>query len=124
MKLKMRRLPRIPLRILALAGTVAIASAAPDNPPSADPSSNQDASQSPEYKQTQEATQRYIEAYNKGDVKALAEFYAEDVDYIDQDGAETKGREADTTQTWLLVRLKQPEMPNTPQSTSEEPKES
>jgi hypothetical protein len=30
----------------------------------------------------------------------------------------------DTTQTWLLVRLKQPEMPNAPQSTSEEPKES
>jgi hypothetical protein len=30
----------------------------------------------------------------------------------------------DTTQTWLLVRLKQPEMPNAPQSTSEPPKES
>jgi len=26
----------------------------------------------------------------------------------------------DTTQTWLLVRLKQPEMPNAPQSASEE----
>jgi hypothetical protein len=30
----------------------------------------------------------------------------------------------DTTQTWLLVRLPQPEMPNAPQSTSEEAKES
>jgi hypothetical protein len=30
----------------------------------------------------------------------------------------------DTTQTWLLVRLKQPEMPDAPQNTSEETKES
>jgi hypothetical protein len=30
----------------------------------------------------------------------------------------------DTTQTWLLVRLKQPEMPNAPQSASEEAKDS
>jgi len=30
----------------------------------------------------------------------------------------------DTTQTWLLIRLKQPEMPNAPQSNSEETKES
>jgi len=30
----------------------------------------------------------------------------------------------DTTQTWLLVRLKQPEMPNAPKSASEETKES
>jgi hypothetical protein len=30
----------------------------------------------------------------------------------------------DTTQTWLLVRLKQPEMPNAPQSATAETKES
>jgi hypothetical protein len=30
----------------------------------------------------------------------------------------------DTTQTWLLVRLKQPEMPEGPQSASEQTKES
>ena len=29
----------------------------------------------------------------------------------------------DTTQTWLLVRLKQPQMPNTPQSATAETKE-
>ena len=32
-------------------------------------------------------------AYKKGDAKTLADFYAEDVDYIDQDGAEVKGRD-------------------------------
>jgi uncharacterized protein (TIGR02246 family) len=35
----------------------------------------------------------YQAAYNKGDAKTLASFYAEDVDYIDQDGQETKGRD-------------------------------
>jgi ketosteroid isomerase-like protein len=30
----------------------------------------------------------------KGDAKALAGFYSEDVDYTDQDGAEVKGRDA------------------------------
>jgi hypothetical protein len=34
-----------------------------------------------------------------------------------------RATDPDTTQTWLLVRLKQPEMPNAPQSTSDEPKE-
>jgi uncharacterized protein (TIGR02246 family) len=94
MKLKMRHLPRSPLLILALAGTVVIASVAPDTATASDQSSSPDGTQSPEFKQVQEATQKYIEAYNKGDAKALAEFYAQDVDYIDQDGAETKGREA------------------------------
>jgi uncharacterized protein (TIGR02246 family) len=94
LRLTMRYLPRFPLLILALAGTVAIASAAPDAPASADQSSNQDGTPSPELKEVQETTQRYIEAYDKGDATALAEFYADDVDYIDQDGAETKGREA------------------------------
>ena len=38
--------------------------------------------------------QKYEEAYNKGDAKTLAGFYSDDVDYIDQDGAEVKGRDA------------------------------
>ncbi|MBV8279858.1 MAG: SgcJ/EcaC family oxidoreductase [Verrucomicrobia bacterium] len=38
--------------------------------------------------------QQYEEAYNKGDAKALAGFYSEDVDYTDPDGAEVKGRDA------------------------------
>jgi uncharacterized protein (TIGR02246 family) len=33
-------------------------------------------------------------AYNQGDAKTLAAFFAEDVDYIDEDGAEVKGRDA------------------------------
>jgi uncharacterized protein (TIGR02246 family) len=38
--------------------------------------------------------QKYQEAYNKGDAKAVAGFYSEDVDYVDQDGAVVKGRDA------------------------------
>lgn len=60
----------------------------------ADQASNQDSIQSPEFKEAEETAQKYTEAYDKGDAKTLAEFYAEDVDYIDQDGAETKGRAA------------------------------
>src|SRR5271170_7639777 len=43
---------------------------------------------------TDEDARKYEEAYNKGDAKTLAGFFAEDVDYIDQDGAEVKGRDA------------------------------
>jgi uncharacterized protein (TIGR02246 family) len=46
----------------------------------------------------------YIEAYNKGDAKTLADFYAENVDYIDQDGAETKG--CDGIQKLLAANFK------------------
>jgi uncharacterized protein (TIGR02246 family) len=35
----------------------------------------------------------YVAAYNKGDAKAVASFFAEDADYIDQDGQQTKGRD-------------------------------
>src|SRR6516165_7404548 len=37
---------------------------------------------------------KYEEAYNKGDAKAVAGFYTEDIDYVDQDGAVVKGRDA------------------------------
>jgi uncharacterized protein (TIGR02246 family) len=37
---------------------------------------------------------KYEEAYNKGDAKTLAGLYSEDIDYVDQDGAEVKGRDA------------------------------
>jgi uncharacterized protein (TIGR02246 family) len=94
MRLNIGHLPRIPLLLLALVCPLAIASAAVDTAKPADLSSSQDVTQSPEFKEVAEGTQKYIEAYDKGDAKALAEFYAEDVDYIDQDGSETKGREA------------------------------
>jgi uncharacterized protein (TIGR02246 family) len=93
MKTNIRFLPCVPPLLIALVFPIAVAFAADPAPP-ADQSSNQDSAQSPEYKEAEESAQRYTEAYNKGDAKALAEFYAEDVDYIDQDGVETKGRTA------------------------------
>jgi uncharacterized protein (TIGR02246 family) len=41
-----------------------------------------------------DGARKYEEAYNRGDSKELANFYAEDVEYIDQDGAEVSGRDA------------------------------
>jgi uncharacterized protein (TIGR02246 family) len=49
---------------------------------------------SPEYQAIADGARKYEEAYNKGDAKELANFYAEDVDYIDQDGGEVRGRDA------------------------------
>jgi uncharacterized protein (TIGR02246 family) len=94
MNLPTRYLRRILFLLLVLLAPVAVASAATDASPSADQSSSQDSTQSPEFKEAAESAQRYTEAYDKGDAKTLAEFYAEDVDYIDQDGVETKGRAA------------------------------
>ena len=48
---------------------------------------------SPEYQVAQDQFRKYQEAYDRGDPNALAAFYAEDIDYIDQDGVETKGRD-------------------------------
>ena len=47
---------------------------------------------SPQYQDAEEQFRKYQEAFDRGDAKALASFYAEDVDYIDQDGVEVKGR--------------------------------
>jgi uncharacterized protein (TIGR02246 family) len=38
--------------------------------------------------------QEFIEAFNRGDAKACASFWTPDGSYVDQDGAEVKGREA------------------------------
>ena len=38
----------------------------------------------------------YVEAMNKGDLKALMAFWAPDADYIDESGKQTKGKEAIT----------------------------
>jgi len=74
---------------LALAGAAADAGAPAQKP--ADEEKNQSAQ--PDQK-TDDDARKYEEAYNKGDAKTLAGFYSEDVDYIDQDGAEVKGRDA------------------------------
>ena len=42
----------------------------------------------------QKNTEAFVEAFNKGDAKALAAFFTEDGDMIDQDGHQIKGRKA------------------------------
>jgi uncharacterized protein (TIGR02246 family) len=92
--MNMRYLTRIPLIIIALTYPVAFAGGALKIATPTDQRSSQDSSQSPEFKAAEDRAQKYIAAYNKGDAKTLANFYAEDVDYIDKDGAEVKGRDA------------------------------
>jgi uncharacterized protein (TIGR02246 family) len=86
-------LTRIPLLIFALTCPVTFAGAASDTGVPPDQASSQESSKSPEFKAAEGRAQAYIAAYDKGDAKTLANFYAEDVDYIDQDGAEVKDRE-------------------------------
>ena len=91
-KMRMRYLSSIPLFVIALTCPVAIAVAAAGT--AADQTSGQDSAQSPDFKAAEDAAQKYMAAYNKGDAKALSTFFAEDVDYIDEDGVEVKGRDA------------------------------
>ena len=90
----MKYLRRIPLLVIALTCPVAFVAAASETATPADQASSQDSAQSPDFKAAEDAAQRYMAAYNKGDAKTLADFFAEDVDYIDQDGVEVKGRDA------------------------------
>src|ERR1700741_3275750 len=72
---------------------VILASAASDPQAPAQQSGDAEKNQSPD-QTTDSDARKYEEAYNKGDAKALAGFYSEDVDYVDQDGAEGHGRDA------------------------------
>jgi uncharacterized protein (TIGR02246 family) len=72
---------------------VILASAASDPQAPAQQSGDAEKNQSPD-QTTDSDARKYEEAYNKGDAKALAGFYSEDVDYVDQDGAEVHGRDA------------------------------
>lgn len=92
--MNMRYPARIPLIIIALTYPVAFSAVALEAATPADQASSQDSSQSSEFKAAEDQIQAYIAAYNKGDAKTLANFYTEDVDYIDQDGVEVKGRDA------------------------------
>jgi uncharacterized protein (TIGR02246 family) len=74
---------------LALASAASPAGTAPQQP--AGEGKNQS---SPPDQTTEDDARKYEEAYNKGDAKTLAGFYSDDVDYIDQDGAVVKGRDA------------------------------
>ena len=79
---------------MGLAGSLTLAGAQSESPT---PSTSRQETPSDQPAQQSEAmsdlSQNYVTAYNKGDAKAVASFYAQDVDYIDQDGQETKGRD-------------------------------
>ena len=79
---------------MAMACSVVAAGAAADNNslPDARKIQQPAVQSSPEYQAAEDQFREYQQAYDRGDAKALASFYAEDVDYIDQDGAEVKGR--------------------------------
>ena len=78
---------------MAMAFSVVTSSVAADNSPTGAQKTQQPTVQSsPEYQAAQDQFRKYQEAYDRGDAKTLASFYAEDVDYIDQDGVEIKSR--------------------------------
>src|SRR5260370_38391228 len=78
-----------------LAFSLALASAASAaGTPTQQPAAEGKNQSSPADQTTDDDARKYEEAYNKGDAKTLAGFYSDDVDYIDQDGAEVKGRDA------------------------------
>jgi uncharacterized protein (TIGR02246 family) len=74
---------------LALAGAASAAGTPAQQPAGEGKNQPPPPDQSPD-----DDARKYEEAYNKGDAKTLAGFYSDDVDYIDQDGAEVKGRDA------------------------------
>ena len=78
-----------------LAFSLAMASRAADaGAPAQQPAGEEKNQTSPPDQTTDDDARKYEEAYNKGDAKTLAGFYTDDIDYIDQDGAEVKGRDA------------------------------
>ena len=86
---------KLPLTTILMAFSLALAGVASDAGASAkQPASEQKNQSSPADQTTGDDFRKYEEAYNKGDAKTLAGLYSDDVDYIDQDGAEVKGRDA------------------------------
>jgi uncharacterized protein (TIGR02246 family) len=86
---------KLPLITTLLAFSLALASAASAaGTPAQQPAGEGKNQSSPPDQTTDDDARKYEEAYNKGDAKTLAGFYSDDVDYLDQDGAEVKGREA------------------------------
>jgi len=75
-----------------LAFSLATASTAADaGAPAQQPAAEAKNQSSPANQTADDDARKYEEAYNQGDAKTLAGFYADDVDYIDQDGAEVIG---------------------------------
>src|SRR6516162_1115027 len=85
--------PPLGLSLIAIvaAGSLAMASAASE--PAA-PAAQENPDQSaPATQAMSDLAKNYVAAYNKGDAKAVASFFAEDAEYIDADGQLTKGRD-------------------------------
>jgi uncharacterized protein (TIGR02246 family) len=81
------------MTVVAMACSVVTTSVAADNSSTDSQKTQAPAIQaSTAYQAAEDQFRKYQEAYDMGDAKTLAGFYAEDVDYIDGDGAETKGR--------------------------------
>jgi SnoaL-like domain len=86
---------KLPLTTILMASSLALAAVASDpGAPAKQPAGEEKNQSSPSDQRTDDEARKYEEAYNKGDAKTLAGFYSDDVDYIDQDGAEVKGRDA------------------------------
>jgi len=78
---------------MAMACSVVTASVAADNSSTGAQKTQQPTVQSsPEYQAAEDQFRKYQQAYDRGDAKTLASFYADDIDYIDQGGVEVKGR--------------------------------
>jgi uncharacterized protein (TIGR02246 family) len=78
---------------MAMACSIVTASVAADHSPTGAEKTHQPTLQSsPEYQEAEDQFRKYQQAYDRGDTKILASFYADDIDYIDQDGLEVKGR--------------------------------
>src|SRR5271157_6589327 len=78
---------------MAMACSIVTASVAADNSsPRAQKTEQPTVQSSPEYQSAEDQFRKYQQAYDRGDAKTLASFYADDIDYIDQDGVEIKGR--------------------------------
>jgi uncharacterized protein (TIGR02246 family) len=86
---------KLALIITLLAFSLALASTAfAADAPAQQPAGEGKNQPSPPDQTADDNARKYEEAYNKGDAKTLAGFFSEDVDYVDQDGAEVKGRDA------------------------------
>ncbi len=78
---------------MTMACSIVTASVAADNSSTGAQKTQQPTVQSsPEYQEAEDQFRKYQQAYDRGDAKTLASFYADDIDYIDQDGVEVKGR--------------------------------
>ena len=90
--MKQRSLAFLPLlTACSLAFSTPASNAAPT---AAQPSGEGTNQSTPENQPPDNDARKYEGAYNKGDAKTLAGLYSDDVYYIDQDGAEVKGRDA------------------------------